>query len=247
MTHKTIILSLSLVLLLGGCASTSGYGSDDRSAIYSSNEYLPKTKAIPKSTEALLAEANRAGDKQEALAILNKIYVEHPKDPVVAVRYGRLLREDDQIKAAEKVLKPYTRGNNANDLALTEMAMTQIALGDFEEAENYARGATALNEKNARAYLALGTALDAQKKHQPAEIAFREGMKHWKGDPTPIMNNLALNLASQGHLQEALSLIEKALEKNPHRMDLERNRRIIATLLETTGPRAPTPPKKPTT
>ena len=63
-------------------------------------------------------------------------------------------------------------------------------------------------------------------------------MKHWKGDSTPILNNLALNLASQGHLEEALSLIEKAQKMAPGRMDLERNRRIIATLLETTGGRS---------
>ncbi|MEM8832969.1 MAG: tetratricopeptide repeat protein [Pseudomonadota bacterium] len=245
MNKNSLFLSLSAVLLLAGCAS-SDYSNEDRSAIYSSNEYLPKTKAIPRSTEASLAAANKAGDKQEALAILQKIYVDNPKDPVVAVRYGRLLREDDQIKAAEKVLQPYTGGKNANDLALTEMAMTQIALGNFPAAQTYAEKALKLNDKNARSHLALGTALDAQKEHQKAEVAFRNGMKHWKGDPTPIMNNLALNLASQGHLQEALSLIEKALDKNPNRLDLERNRRIIATLLESTGPRAPAPAKKPT-
>ena len=80
--------------------------------------------------------------------------------------------------------------------------------------------------------------MDAQKKHQAAEVAFREGLEHWQGDSTPILNNLALNLASQGHLEEALSLIEKAQQLSPSRMDLERNRRIIATLIETTGGRS---------
>ena len=67
-----------------------------------------------------------------------------------------------------------------------------------------------LKEKNARAYLAMGTAQDALGRHQDAEISFREGLENWQGDPAPIMNNLALNLASQGHLEESLALLKKA-------------------------------------
>lgn len=244
MTLKTFSL-LSLALLLTACAGGSAGSYNSNNSYGSSVHDLPETKSINKETEASLSAAAKAGNKQEAIAILKKVYTNNSDDPIVAVRYARALREDDQINAAARILTPFTKGKKTNGLALTEMAMTQLALGKFKSAEKYAQGAVDIDDKNARAYLALGTAQDAQKEHQKAEIAFREGIKHWKGDPTPIMNNLALNLASQGHLEEALSLIEKAQKRSPGRMDLERNRRIIATLLETTGPRAPTPAKKP--
>lgn len=238
MTILTKFLSLSLIIFITACSTTAPSGSYRTNNAYVKAEAPLPTKSIDKSTERLLAEADAAGDAQKTLAILKDIHSKNPNDPIVATRYGRALREDDQINVASRILQPYTKGKLANDEALTEMAMTQLALGNFGAAENYGQKAVRLNEKNGRAYLALGTALDAQKQHQDAEIAFRKGLRFWKGDTTPILNNLALNLASQGHLEEALSLIEKAQEMAPDRMDLEKNRRIIATLLETTGGRS---------
>lgn len=204
-----------------------------------------QSASITKSMEREIAAATANGNEQEVLAILAQAHGENPDDAIVATRYGRALREDDQINAAIRTLAPHTNGANKNIEATTEMAMAQIAVGDFGAAENFASNAIEMNEKNARAYLAMGTAQDALGRHQDAEISFRQGLKHWKGDPTPILNNLALNLASQGHLEESLSLLEKALSISPNRMDLERNRRIIATLVETSGPRAPAPIPKP--
>jgi Flp pilus assembly protein TadD len=204
-----------------------------------------KTASINAATESAIAKAEASGNAQEALAILANVHQKNPEDAIVATRYGRALREDDQINASIRTLAPFTKGENANLEATTEMAMAQIAVGDFKAAEDFASRSIEMNDKNARGYLALGTAQDALGRHQDAEIAFRQGLKNWKGDPTPILNNLALNLASQGHLEESLSLLEKALSISPNRMDLERNRRIIATLVETSGPRAPAPSAKP--
>jgi len=228
------LLTLSLSILTVACASGGTTGTYNGSSSYGKAEKPLPTKSIDNSTERLLAQAEAEGNSQKILATLKDIHMNNKNDPIVATRYGRALREDDQVNAASRILEPYTKGDKANDQALTEMAMTQLALGKFQAAENYGQKAVSLNNKNGRAYLALGTALDAQKQHQAAEVAFRKGLENWKGDSTPILNNLALNLASQGHLEEALSLIEKAQEMAPGRMDLERNRRIIATLLETT-------------
>jgi Flp pilus assembly protein TadD len=237
----TLLLLISPILMTA-CASTGGgYNST-----YGTASEVPRTPAIDTSTERALADAEASGNMQEVLAVLKRLHDENPNDAVVAARYARALRDDDQISASARILTPYTKGKTAHEAPLTEMAMTQLALGNFRDAENYAKKALSIDDTNPRAYLALGTALDAQKEHQQAEVAFRNGLKHWKGDATPILNNLALNLASQGHLVEALSLIEKAQEIEPDRLDLERNRRIIATLLETTGPQAPAPSSKPT-
>jgi Flp pilus assembly protein TadD len=91
----------------------------------------------------------------------------------------------------------------------------------------------------------MGTALDAQGRHQDAEVAFREGVDNWQGDPAPILNNLALNLASQGRLEQSLEILRKAKKISPHRIEIERNLRIISTLQETAGPTPPAPRIKP--
>ena len=167
-------LSLSLVMILVGCASsgapTGSYSANNTG--YNGGVAPTTTKSIPKSTEKLLAEAEAAGDRQQILATLKNIHAANPNDAVVASRYGRALREDDQINASVRILEPFTKGTNANDAALTEMAMAQLALGKFSSAEKYAKAATDINAKNGRAYLALGTALDAQKNTNPQKLRF---------------------------------------------------------------------------
>lgn len=245
--RKSQIIPFSFTLAalaLSACVGGTTKPSVSASNATTMNPNLQST-AFTKSIEREISTATANGNDQDVLAILAQLHGNNPDDAIVATRYGRALREDDQINAAIRTLAPHANGANKNIEATTEMAMAQIAVGDFGAAENFASSAIEMNEKNARAYLAMGTAQDALGRHQDAEVSFRQGLKHWKGDPTPILNNLALNLASQGHLEESLSLLEKALSISPNRMDLERNRRIIATLVETSGPRAPAPSAKP--
>jgi len=231
-------------LMVNACAS--GGSAPPRPSAYADSLHPQyQTGAIDKAMDSALKQAEASGDTQQILSLLEQTYRRNPKDANLAARYARALREDDQIKAAIRILTPFTKGENPNENAVTENAMAHLALGDFEGAENLALNALGLNDKNARAYLALGTAQDARGKHQDAEISFRQGIKNWKGNPAPIMNNLALNLASQGHLVESLTLIKKAQKEAPHNMELERNKRIISTLLETAKPLPPAPPKKP--
>lgn len=239
--NKNILLLCTSVIILSACAASP------KTAQPAGDSMKPefKTTAIDKAMDKALDQAEASGNTQEALALLSELHNRTPEDPQLAARYAKALREDDQIKKAITVLNPFSSGDKKDVDAITENAMANLELGDYKTAENLASDAIEMKKKNARAYLALGTAQDAQGKHQDAEISFREGIKHWRGNPAPILNNLALNLASQGHLEESLSLIKKAQKEAPNNMELERNKRIISTLLETTGPRPPAPNKKP--
>jgi Flp pilus assembly protein TadD len=68
--------------------------------------------------------------------------------------------------------------------------------------------------------------------HPEAERAYRKGLEIWEGDPIPIMNNLALNLASQNNLKEAYEILKKAKSIAPNRIEVERNLRIVSALVE---------------
>ncbi len=237
---RSFFLCLCLgALFLSACSSTG-----DMSA------QRPETSAdtsvkIDHAIEKALSKAEKEGNKQDSLALLENIYRRNDTNPEVAVRYARALREDEQMNRARLILTPHSGKNDPYQPALTEMAMIHLGLGQYKEAEKHARNAVLLNEKDGRAYLALGTALDAQGLHNEAEDAFRKGLDMWKGDPAPILNNLALNLAAQGQTSEALNVLEKAREISPRRLEIERNYRIISTLNETAVPRAPKPPRKP--
>lgn len=217
-----LLASLSIsVIALGACASTNANVSNTADA-----------NRLDSILERAAREAKASGNKAETVVLLEKIYQRNPDDAAVATGYGQALREDEQLNKARQVLYPFTEGKNAYPDAVTELSMVQLALGQYKEAELTARRAVELDPSQGRPYLALGTALDAQNYHEQAEVAFRKGIDNWKGDPTPIMNNLALNLASQNKLDQAIDMLKKAQELSPGRIEIERNMRIITTLKE---------------
>lgn len=216
------LASLSVsVIALAACGSTGTNVSNQADA-----------RRMDQILDRAAREAKASGNKVETLALLEQIYKRNSDDPAVATAFGQALREDEQLNQARQILYPFTEGNEAYPDAVTELAMVQLALGQYKEAELTSRRAVEIDEESGRAYLALGTALDAQNYHEQAEIAFRKGIDQWKGDPAPIMNNLALNLASQNKLDQAIDMLKKAQEISPGRVELERNMRIITTLKE---------------
>jgi len=226
------------VLILSACGTTN------TGQMQTSREQGAPSK-VDAVLEKTLADAQARGDSGQVLTLLAQMHQRDPNDPITATRYARALREDEQINKARLILAPIVKEKGAIPDALTEMAMIHLSLGQHKEAELKARDAITGNAKDGRAWLALGTALDAQGYHPQAEAAFRKGLNAWRGDPAPILNNLALNLASQGHLDEALSVLDKARKAEPGRMEIERNYRIISTLKETAESPAPKPRAKP--
>lgn len=245
MKNSFILLTLCVsTIALQACSSSGKTGSYKANAgsYNASPSYANSNTVVDRAVEKALKNAQT---DQERLAILGQMHAREPENEAVAISYARSLRDDEQINKSFRVLEPLSRVENPSADVLTEMAMSQLSLGDFQDAENTAGRAIEINEKDGRAYLAMGTAMDAQAKHQDAEIAFRQGLKYTKGDPIPLLNNLALNLASQGRLEQALDILEKAKKEAPNRMEIERNRRIISTLLETAGSPPPSPSAKP--
>ncbi len=215
-------VSLSILATAACSTTTTGTNRTDKSGAARVDSIL----------ERAAREAKASGNKAEALIILERLNAKHPDDASIATAFGQSLREDEQLNRARQVLTPFTQGKDAYPDAITELSMVQLALGQYKEAELTARRAVDKDPKSGRAYLALGTALDAQNQHEEAEAAFRKGIDKWEGDPAPIMNNLALNLASQNKLDQAIDMLKRAKEISPGRVEIERNIRIISTLQE---------------
>lgn len=218
-----VLASLSAsVLALTACSTTADPNVSNQSG----------ASRVDSILERAAREAKASGNTVETVTILEQVYSRNQDDAAIATSFGQALREDEQFTRARQVLYPFTEGKNAYPDAVMELAMVQLSLGQYKEAELTARKAVELDPNSGRAYLALGTALDAQNYHEQAEVAFRRGIEKWKGDPAPIMNNLALNLASQNKLDQAIDMLKKAKEISPNRIELERNLRIVSTLKE---------------
>lgn len=195
-------------------------------------------------------QAEARGRTAESLALLESLYKRNAADPRVAVRYAHALRTAGQPERAALILAPFSSDTRAPDFdAKLEYAETQAGLGDYLAAETAARGAVLLKPESGEAYHILGIALDAQGQHKQAEVAFRKALENWQGDSSTVMNNLGLNLASQGFIDEALETLRKAQAMAPQRIEIERNIRIVSAL-QYSPPKegmrlVPKPPRKP--
>lgn len=232
----TLSLSLSAALMLSGCKTTqSANGRPVTSAskpMTAAEEKADRTEKINSALERAAVAAAAKGEDKQSLGYLEEIYKRNSTDPVSALNYGVALSNSKEYERAALVLGPFANDPEGAPVFKTEYAGVQLGLGKNEEAEKYAQKAVIQDGSQVRAFHYLGIALEAQGKHKEAERAFRKGLADWKGDPVPIMNNLALNLAAQGYLEESLEILQKAKSIAPDRVEIERNYRIVKALQE---------------
>ena len=218
---KNIVLLSASALALSACNTTGSQSSLDRTA------------KINNVLERAARDAARVGHTEQSLQILKNRYKRNSNDPLIATEYASALRSLDYLNRASIVIAPFARDEEAPLYTKNEFTAIQLALGNYVVAEDFAQQVIIADNTNAQAFQYLGIALDAQGMYEEAERAYRKGLEHWEGDPTSIMNNLALNLATQGYVDEAVEILEKAQSIAPDRMEVERNLRIVRTLQET--------------
>ncbi len=238
--YSSLVLMLAASTMLAACQTTSSRQTDAQM----------RSSKIDSVLERAGAGAAARGEKEGSALINEKVYKRNSDSPQSALQYAKSLRESDYLNRAALVLSPFANEENAAPGVKTEFAAIQLELGRYDTAEEYAQQAIVQDGTDYKAYHYLGIALDAKGQHEEAERAFRIGLDNWgqNEDPTPIMNNLALNLASQSYLDEAIEILEKALAVSPNRQEVERNLRIVQALKESGGKakhRTPKPDKKP--
>ena len=212
--NLTTLTIIALAGFLAGCQTTgtTGTGPD-----------VTGTQATSKKASAM---------PPIPLATAEKRYKQKPSDPKAAMDYAKSLRHADFANQASTILMPFAREKETIPGMKSEMAAIELALGNFDSAEEFGKQAVRQDPTDYLAYQNLGIALDAKQMHPEAERAFRKALENWQGDPTIIMNNLALNLASQNFVDEAIEILEKAKTLSPDRIELERNLRIVRTMKE---------------
>jgi Flp pilus assembly protein TadD len=210
---------------------------------------LSLTACAGQSAHPQVSQGNEAESlAKPSLASLEAAYKRNSDSADAAQKYAQGLRENNRLQRAAIVLEPFIQsGSTPTTGILSEYGAVQAAMSNYAEAEKYAHKALAMNPDNGQAYHVLGIALDAEGKHDKAEDAFRKALDHWKGDPSPVLNNLGLNLAAQGFLDEAVETLRKASADNPDSLEITRNLRIVKAMqAQSPQPKpVPVPPPKP--
>lgn len=210
-------------LALSACQTTQSTGANS-----SSNTKSKVDRALTKAA----TNAMMSGNINQALPILEKTYQRNSNDANVATQYAKALRKSGQVEKSSIVLESFANKSDATLETMQEYVSITLETSEYETAEKFARKIIKKDKDYSEAHHTLGIALDAQGKHEEAEKSFRTALDMWEGDPVPIMNNLALNLASQGRISDAVDILKKAKSISPNRIEIERNLRIISTLNE---------------
>jgi Flp pilus assembly protein TadD len=226
--YLKILSGLAVCTLLAACQTTGTAGGTTESQVGAAMERA----------------AIRSG-QGGSLSFLEGAYKRNPEDEQAALGYARALNEADYPERAAAILGPFANKASSSAASKREFAAIQLKTGKYEAAEKYAQKAIVQDPTDYQAFHYLGIALDAQGMHKEGERAFRKGLELWQGDPTPIMNNLALNLSAQGFLDEAADILMKAKAIAPDRIEIERNLRIVNTLQQSEKYKAPKPDRKP--
>lgn len=232
-----IFCSVVAVITLAGCMTTSG----------PADSAGPDMDRLNKALNKAAMSAAARGEPGQSLAYLEKAYKRQPDNIDSARAYAAALRHHNHLLKASKVLQPLAGQAASPSTLKSEYAGILLAQGRYEEAERYALKAISQDDRNAQAYHFLGIASDALGEHVKAERAYLKGLDLWQGDTSSIMNNLALNMALQGRLEQANDLLVRAHLTAPQRPDIENNLDIVQRLRQMNKHhmKTPTPDHKP--
>ncbi len=248
MNKFVTVLSLAALMSVAGCKTNDtpvvGAAVDSMTGMHDETESRLSTAA-----NNAIAE----GKTGEALALYTKLY-KQDNSPETALNYAQLLRKTGSAPQAVAVIAPFVNGRDgtlkdtARPIMLNEYAAANIETGNYDLADEALD--KVLEDNKAAAFHAdadnlLGLVLDAKGQHKEAEQHYRQALDGWKGDPSSVMNNLGLCLASQGRFDESLTILRQALIKAPKKQEIARNIKMVSDLRKALVPTAPIPVTKP--
>lgn len=245
--HRFVALSFA-ALLLSACAAHNDPLVGDPL-----DEMQGQRAATERRLATSASDAMAQGKTNEAFVSYQKLYQRDSGNPDVAVNYAQLLRRTGKADQAVKVLAPFANGKGKTSsrtplpMLKNEYAAALIETGKLDDADRMLQtvlGETMYAEYHPDASHLKGIALDAQGRHAEAEKYFRQALEGWRGDATSVMNNLALNLASQGKFDESLTTLRKAQVMAPEKTEIARNIQIVSELRDAVVPKAPVSLKK---
>lgn len=215
-----VALALGLGLLVGGCAgrsnnadvtgsvSPNSAGPSDSDARRRVDEIAEAYRREPANGQIAIdyAQALRAtGQRDQAVAVLQRTAILHPKDLTIIGAYGRALADAGQFGQALDVLarahspdQPNWRIYNAQGAVLDQM-------GRHTEARATYQRALAINPDDPAILSNLGLSHALSKELPRAEEVLRRAAANPRADGR-VRQNLALIVGLQGRFEEAEQL-----------------------------------------
>jgi tetratricopeptide (TPR) repeat protein len=157
----------------------------------------------------------RAKDLDGAAAALDAGHKDFPDNPSLVALQATVLRERGQDAEATALITKLRADGDKDPAVLLDVADFYRRAKRPADAEQVLRRARELAPRNVNVLLQLGATLERQKRADDAEVVFREALAV-QPDSAPLLNYLGYMNADRGvRVEEALTLIDKALSLDP--------------------------------
>jgi Flp pilus assembly protein TadD len=208
---------------LGGCQTMSDVtGSISSSKPTASADSDPhqaaevageRYHADPKNAEAALAygQALRAaGQRSQAVAMLEQATIAHPDDKALLAAYGRALVDNSNFQQALDVLSRAHSPENPDWRILSVQGTALDQLGRHDDARRYYASALRIVPDEPSVLSNLGLSYMLSKNLPKAEEALRQAYASGRADAR-VRQNLALVIGLQGRFAEAEQIVRADL------------------------------------
>jgi Flp pilus assembly protein TadD len=172
--------------------------------------YRERYKASPKDPDVALQYARvlrAAGERSQAVAVLEQATITSPGNKVLLAGYGRALADNGNFQQAFDVLSQAHSPEDPDWRLLSVQGSVLDQMGRYDEARQYYASALKIAPDEPSVLSNLGLSYLLSKDLAKAEEVLRRAHKHADKDRR-IRMNLAVVLALQGHVSEAESIVK---------------------------------------
>ena len=218
MSHPTrlsvsaLALAVALAATVGGCGSRLGdiTGSIPSRSTEALSRQDPATlaaryRAEPGNPDVAIAYARAlraAGQRAQAVAVLQQASIQHPNNRVLLGEYGRALAEAGQLQQALDVLSKAHTPDQPDWRILNAQGAVLDQIGNNAEARRYYETALKIAPDEPAILSNLGLSYALNKELPRAEETLRRAAAKAGAEPR-VRQNLALVLGLQGKFEEA--------------------------------------------
>lgn len=223
--------SMNLSRTETGATADAKSAAPEKSELAKAIEYWgKKSREAPRELEPSLNFARNlkaAGQKQQALEVLQQAAIYHGHDRRLASEYGRLALDLDQLHVAEQTLGVADDPANPDWRVLSARGTVQAKKGNYSEAIPFYERALKLTNNEPAVLNNLALAYTMSGEPQKAEQLLRQAAGGSSRHNARIKQNLALVLGVQGRHDEARQIAAK--EANP---EMAENAALMAQIVK---------------
>jgi Flp pilus assembly protein TadD len=223
-TRRTTIAPLlagcALVLVLGGCQTTTTATSDE-----------PRQTGTIQTSGSVVASDLTHDQALSAVQKWGQAYSADEKSKVAALNYSAALRGAGQTDQAVEVMRKSTILHTNDREVLAAYGKALAADGQFDEALRTVRRAQTPDNPDWRLLAAEGGILDSLGRNEEGRTKYRQALVLAPGEPQ-VLNNLGMSYTLTGDLDKAEETLRQALK---HPSATARIRQNLALVLGLRG------------